>query len=76
MSGNASGARPFTTRLPQREYEALKAYAFFTGSTLGDIVLQAVREFLVNHGRDTAVETAVEERRRRFLETLERLTEP
>lgn len=65
--------RPFTTRLPEREYQALKAYAFFTGRPLGEIVVRAVREFLLNHGAEPEVDDGVEAQRRRLRQVLEEL---
>ena len=63
----------FTTRMPADEYEVLKSYAFFVGSSINDVLLRAVRTYLRARAADAQLDAMVEEARRRFQETVERM---
>jgi hypothetical protein len=62
----------FTVRLPEAEYEALKAYATYTRSSMGDVLLSAMRSYLGDAERADEFEAAVMEARGRVRETLEK----
>lgn len=66
--------RAFTARLPAEEYEALKALAFFRGTTMSLLLVQAVRALLAEAAGDD-VDAMVDRTRVRFRETLDRLRE-
>lgn len=59
--------------MPADEYEVLKSYAFFVGSSINDVLLRAVRTYLRARAADAQLDAMVEEARRRFQETVERM---
>lgn len=63
----------FTTRMPADEYEVLRSLAFYRNSSINDVVLKALRLYLAEHAADTELEGMVEEARRRFRSTVERM---
>ena len=68
--------RAFTTRLPIEDYEGLKALAFYRGTTMADLVIQAVRALLAEQAHNAEVDAMVERTKARFRETVERLGRP
>lgn len=50
----------YSARFPNDVYDALKAYAFFSGTSMNDVVVRAVRAFLVARADDKEVATAVD----------------
>ena len=65
----SAGTRIFTARLPEAEYEALRAYAFLTATSMNDVVVSALRAFLAEHAREHDIDAA----RERFRSTVKRL---
>lgn len=63
----------FTTRLPVEDYRALKALAFYTGTTMASLVVTGVRMVLAAHAGKGIVQ-AVDEAGARFRATLETWT--
>ena len=61
----------FTTRFPRDEYEALRAYAFFAGSTINDTVKRAVRLYLAEHVTEDEVAAMLERQRAQFHRTVD-----
>lgn len=69
-------AHAFTVRVPEPEFSALKAYAFYTDASLNETVVRAVREFLVNHGGAQEIEAMADRARELYRAALERLSTP
>lgn len=76
MSPSETSTRTFSARLPEDDYEVLRAYAFFTGSSMNDVVLRAIRAYLAEHGRGVNLDSVVESSWAKFRERLDRLREP
>jgi len=64
--GGSGDTHVFTTRMPAGEYEFLRFYAFFVGSSINDVVLRAVRAFMAEHAADPELRAMVEQAQRRF----------
>ncbi len=64
--------RAFMTRLPADEHEALKTVARFTGRSMNQVILVAVRAYLAEHPMEEVVKEA-QEACERFEATLDRL---
>ena len=62
-------------RLPEDDYQALKAYAFFTGKSMNGLVTQAVQEYLAGPGRREQFEAMMKKARADYRVTLDKLKE-
>jgi hypothetical protein len=63
----------FSVRMPAQQYEALKGFAYFTRTSMNEVVSRAVTEFLTGPGRaefDAAVVADTQERYRDILDKL------
>lgn len=60
-------------RLPTDQYEALKAYAFFTKRSMNEIISQAVQEFLTGSARSGQMKTMLNEAQDRYRVVLDKL---
>jgi hypothetical protein len=58
--------RAFTARIDARQYDALRAVAFFRGWSLSEAVAVAIRDLLAKYGDPAQLERAVEEARQRL----------
>lgn len=76
MEPAGPAAHAFTVRIPEPEFSALKAYAFYSDASLNETVVRAVREFLVNHGGAEEIEALAERARDMYRAALERLSTP
>lgn len=76
MEPTGPTAHAFTVRVPEPEFSALKAFAFYTDASLNEVVVRAVREFLVNHGGAQEIEAMAERARALYRDALERLATP
>ncbi|HEX2040727.1 MAG TPA: hypothetical protein VHF47_13465 [Acidimicrobiales bacterium] len=69
------GIHVFTARMPVGEYEALKAFAYFTRRPINDVVLTAVRSYLRQQVAEDHLNEMVEQLRATLHETFEALGE-
>ena len=67
--------KQFPVRLPADEYEALKAYAFFTGKSMNAVVADAVGAFLAGPARREQFEAMVDRARDEYRVVLDKLSE-
>lgn len=65
----------FSARLPHDEYEALKAYAFFSRRSMNDVVIRAIRAYLTEASREQEIDTMVDAARRRLRQQAKRWNE-
>lgn len=61
-----SDTRMFTARLAEPLYLELKNYAFFTDTSMNEVVVRALREFFDRNGPDERIDALVEQARRKF----------
>lgn len=59
--------------MPMEEYEALRAFAFLTRTSMNEACLRAVREFLASSAREEQFEQAVEDFRKQYRVALDKL---
>lgn len=57
-------AHVYSARIPHDIFEALKAYAFFSRTSMNDVVVRAIRAYLVARADDPEVASAVDAARR------------
>jgi NRPS condensation-like uncharacterized protein len=62
-----------TVRMPKEEHEALKIYAFHTGSSVNDVVLRAVRNYLATEGRSDEFDKLLNKARAQYRVALDKL---
>jgi uncharacterized protein (DUF1778 family) len=60
-------------RLPISEYEALKAYAESTGTSMNDVMVKAVAEYLGSDARKAEIQARIEAITQRHSVALEKL---
>lgn len=70
----SSNDRAFTARMPDLEYEALRALSFYTGKPMSTYVVRGVRMVLAEHA-GSGIAAVVDEAGARFRETLNELVE-
>lgn len=68
-----SDVQAFKLRLPRGEHEALKAIAFATGTSINELIHQAVQEYLAGEGRRIEVRHLMEETMDRYEVALDKL---
>ena len=73
MTGEESKVRQLPVRLPADQYEALKVYAFFTKTSMNEIVNQAVAEFLAGTGRSEQLDAMLERAQKDYRMALDKL---
>lgn len=62
-----------TVRMPKDEHEALKTFAFHTASTVNEVVLRAVRNYLASEGRSQEFQTLLKKSQARYRVALDKL---
>lgn len=63
----------FTARMPEDEYEGLRAFAFLSQRSVNEVVLTAIRSYLREQAPDDRLDAMVEEMKARFRATLDDL---
>jgi hypothetical protein len=64
-----------TVRMPKDEHELLRNYSFATGTSMNEVVLRAVREFLAGPGRRDEFESLLSRARRQYRVALDKLAD-
>lgn len=62
-----------TVRMPREEHEALKIYAFHSGSSINEVVLRAVRNYLATEGRSDQFDKLLKKARVQYRVALDKL---
>jgi hypothetical protein len=63
----------FSVRMPAPQYEALKGFAYFTRTSMNEIVSRAVTEFLTGPARDEFNAAVVADTQERYRDVLDKL---
>lgn len=63
----------FAARIPEKAFEALKAYSECTGQSINSVVVEAVNRFLTDDERKAEVERLIQETTSRHAVALEKL---
>ena len=70
-----AGSRMFTARIPEPEYEAMRAFATVAGTSMNEVVLRALRGYLIEQGDGELVRALLERTAAAFRATIDRLSE-
>lgn len=62
-----------TVRMPKDEHEALKTYAFHVGTSINDVVLRSVRNYLASEGRSQEFQALLKKSQARYRVALDKL---
>ena len=74
MKEKEVGTRQLPTRLSGTEYDALKAYAVFTGQSMNEVLRAALKDYLVAHA-DEQFEAILGKARSDYRAALDKLAE-
>ena len=69
----ASARKELTLRIGTDEYDALRAYAATTGTSINKVVVAAIREFLAGPAREQHFEAALARVREEYRVALDKL---
>jgi predicted DNA-binding protein len=71
--GENVGVKAFSLRLPEPEYEALKAMSVATGTSMNSLVTQAIRSWLAEPVRQAELRGRIADVTERYALALEKL---
>lgn len=66
-------ARVLTVRVPGEIHEGLRTMAFATGTSINDLVLRALRDYMADAGRREEVAAYIREAQQQFRVALDKL---
>ena len=69
----SSERKELTLRIDASEYDALRAYAATTGTSINKVVVAAIREFLTGPAREQHFEAALSRAREEYRVALDKL---
>lgn len=70
-----SEIQALTLRLPVDVYEAMKTYSFATQTSLNEVALRAIRDFLANDGHREEVSAFLDKARDQYRVALDKLAD-
>ena len=76
MGDTTTGRGMLTVRLPNDLHEELRAYKYFTGRSINDLVVDLIRQFLDGPGRDGISRGMTERAKSMYGEALDELAHP
>lgn len=62
-----------TVRMPKSEHEALKIFAFHSGTSINEVMLRAMRNFLATEGRSEEFNALLQKARSQYRVALDNL---
>lgn len=68
-------AQAVTLRVPEEVYEAMRTFSFATQTTINDMVLRAVVDFLAQKGRDEEVGALLKKAQDQYRVALDKLAD-
>jgi hypothetical protein len=69
----AAEINALSVRMPHEVHEGLRAFSRLCDQSMNDIMVQALREYLVAHGRDAEVDRLMHEAQDRYRVALDKL---
>lgn len=76
-NATTQGAKDHRTQIPVRlptdQYEALKAYAFFTKTSMNEVISRAIHDFLTGPGRQEQMDAMLGDVQERYRLALDKL---
>lgn len=67
--------QPLTLRVPREVYEAMRTFAFATGTTINEVGIRAIQDFLASQGDREEVEAYLTRARDRYRVALDKLAD-
>ena len=75
VSSHKQNLQQLNVRVPKDVYDALRTYAYATDSSINEVVLRALADFLASQGRQEEVDSFLKGARKQYRVALDKLAD-